>query len=259
MSYAKVAATNAPPSFQQPKPDQGLLVTESSSTVLVDDSSKVNMAPSDFKSNPHTTTSDTPIIAQYESEDTSGKSKARKQKARHQLDKAEEEGMYLWEKLREQLLRPGVAGGLIGLVNVGLLATVGYQFYARPALRSDAKVIGGTVAGVLLVLGVEGAGADAYANTDAGRAEAKQAKEEGAALYRHTKEVVLRPGVLGGLAGVINVGILGTVGYFAYQNWNLPHWDRRTVSMISAGLITLYAGEGYLAEQYKEKEYPKRK
>jgi hypothetical protein len=41
----------------------------------------------------------------------------------------------------------------------------------------------------------------------------------------------------------VNVGILGGVGYLAYDNWNRP-WDRRTASAIGVGLMTLIAGEG---------------
>jgi len=259
MSYAKVASNNAPPPSQQPKADPALLFTDTSPVGVVDDSIKVNIAPTDFKSHPSTTTSESHVIPQYESDDIGPGKKSRKQKAKQQLDRAEEEGIYLWDRLGESLLRPGVAGGLVGLVNVGLLATAGYQFYTRPAIRSDAKIIGGTVVAALVLLGTEGAAADAYARTDAGQAEARRAKEEGAAIYKHTKEIVLRPKVLGGLAGVFNVAVLGTVGYFAYQNWDLPRWDKRTVSAVTAGLITLWAGEGFLANEYEEKEYPKRK
>ena len=38
-----------------------------------------------------------------------------KKKAKKQLHHAEEEGTYLWNYLSERLLRPGVAGGLIGI------------------------------------------------------------------------------------------------------------------------------------------------
>jgi hypothetical protein len=41
-------------------------------------------------------------------------------KAGKALDKAEEEGFYLWNLIRENIFRPGVAGGLIG-VAVSLL------------------------------------------------------------------------------------------------------------------------------------------
>ena len=43
--------------------------------------------------------------------------------------------------------------------------------------------------------------AEAYLETDDGRAEAERAKKEGSKLYLQAKEVVLRPGVAGGLAG----------------------------------------------------------
>lgn len=49
--------------------------------------------------------------------DKDAKKKARdlKEKAKHDLDRAEEEGEHLWGIAKEQLLRPGVAGGLVGL------------------------------------------------------------------------------------------------------------------------------------------------
>jgi len=147
----------------------------------------------------------------------------------------------------------------LGVVNVGLLAFLGRELYAKPHLRSDTRTLGIAAAAAAALFSVEGALAEAYVKTPAGQKEKERAKKEGAAIYRHTREVVLRPGVLGGLVGALNLGILGGVGYAAYLNWDLPRWDRRTVSTISAGLLTLTAGEGYLAEKYAEKEYPKRK
>lgn len=49
--------------------------------------------------------------------EAAAKKKARiyKEKAKHELDRAEEEGEHLWDVAKEQLLRPGVAGGLVGL------------------------------------------------------------------------------------------------------------------------------------------------
>ena len=44
----------------------------------------------------------------------------------------------------------------------------------------------------------------------------------------------------------VNAGILGTVGYFSYANWDRPTWDRRIVSAVSVGLLTLWTGEGYV-------------
>ncbi|KZS98306.1 hypothetical protein SISNIDRAFT_448509 [Sistotremastrum niveocremeum HHB9708] len=266
MSYASVASHNAPPPSQQPHPDHGLLNTQRETPGLVDDTTKVNMAPRDFKSNPHTTTSEQVIIEQYPESDeheaapSSSKKKAdRKLKAKETLGEAEKEGLHLWEVAKDRLLRPGVAGGLMGIINVGLIATAGYQFYTKPSLRSDYRLIGGLTAGSLALLGAEGYAAESYRQTAEGQEEERRARKEGAVIYRQSKEIVLRPGVLGGLVGALNLGVLGTVGYFAYTNWDHPHWDRRTVSAVTVGLVSLWAGEGFLAEQYKEKEYPKRK
>lgn len=129
-------------------------------------------------------------------------------------------------------------------MNVGLLGTASYHLYTQPHLRRDPKVLGATIGGALVLLGAEGYGAAQYRATPAGREEERRAREEGAVVYKHAREAILRPGVLGGLVGLANVGILGTVSYFAYENWDSPSWDRRTVSAISVGLLTLWAGEG---------------
>jgi hypothetical protein len=42
---------------------------------------------------------------------------------------------------------------------------------------------------------------ESYLNTPEGREEAERAKREGSRAYLQAKEVVLRPGVAGGLAG----------------------------------------------------------
>ena len=53
----------------------------------------------------------------FKEKEAEAKKKARKlaDKAKHELDRAEEEGEHLWGLAKEQLLRPGVAGGLVGL------------------------------------------------------------------------------------------------------------------------------------------------
>lgn len=73
-----------------------------------------------------------------------------------------------------------------------------------------------------------------------------------------------------------NLGLLGGLGYFTYLHWDDPVWDRRYVTGFTAGLIALFAGQGLviyvlgishkltllhrvIAEQYREKEYPKRR
>lgn len=43
---------------------------------------------------------------------------------------------------------------------------------------------------------------------------------------------------------LVNLGIIGGVSYVAYDNWDQPHWDGRTVSAVTVGLLSLVAGEG---------------
>ncbi len=146
-------------------------------------------------------------------------------------------------------------------VNIGLIAGASRAFYTDPSLRRDARAISATAAATLALLTAEGYAAEKYHETPRGLAELSRAKEEGTLLYRHLSEQVLRPGVLGGLLGLrkspvgcqfllsltsdtVNAGIIGAVGYFSYTNWDKPTWDRRLISAISVGLITLWGGEG---------------
>jgi hypothetical protein len=59
---------------------------------------------------------DETVVGDY-SKKSKAKSKLNKleDEARKDWHKAEEEGSYLWNVLKEQLFRPGVAGGLIGV------------------------------------------------------------------------------------------------------------------------------------------------
>lgn len=291
MSYAAVAAHNAPPPSAQPHPDLALLSTEPPShDNIADDAAKLNIVSSDFKSNPATLTSvqnvssgtspvpvndnGTPVYTNIYAgtggiSDVSGSGSgfprgsasggtgagggpSKKDKARKFAHDAEQEGFQLWYIAKQRLLQPGVAAGLFGVVNVGLLSWTTYALYTRPYLRSNPRFVGSTVAAALAVLGVEGFAAERWRESPRGQEEEARAKREGSILYRHAREVILRPGVLRGLLGLINSAVLGTIGYFAYKNWDAPRWDRRVVSAISVGLFTLCSGEGYIAEQYRQ-------
>ncbi|KAJ7056619.1 hypothetical protein C8F01DRAFT_1154321 [Mycena amicta] len=214
MSYAEVTSQYTPPN--QAKPDPGLL---NNSQPALDPSEK-NIPPPGGRRK-HT-----------------------------RLDETREEGLYLWESAKHYLLRPGVAGGLIGVVNIGLLGGAARAFYANPHYRRDTTLISTVAATSLAVLFAEGFAADAYRKTPAGQEEERRAKEEGALIYRHAKEQILRPGTLGGILGVLNIAALGTVGYFAYEHWDRT-WDRRVVSAVSAGLAAMSIGEGLVAERYR--------
>jgi gas vesicle protein len=62
-------------------------------------------------------------------------------------------------------------------------------------------------------------------------------------------DIILRPGTLGGLMGVANVGLLGTLGYYAYTRRNIP-WNRNYVAAAAASTLSLFATEGVVAERY---------
>jgi hypothetical protein len=167
--YSEVAAKNAPPPSQQPHADPALLTTS--------DDIKIN------KSVP-------------------AKRQEYEKKAHKHVQEAEEEGIYLWEVTKQYLLRPGVAGGLVGIVNVGLLAGATRAFYTQPDLRRNTTVISSTAAAALGLLAIEGYAAEQYRQTPRGQDEERRARKEGSAFYKHSKEAILRPGVLGGLVGV---------------------------------------------------------
>lgn len=252
MSYASVAAHDAPPLSEQPHPDPALLTTERrSASNVIDDTSKVNVVSSDFKENPATYTSETYVPEDIDDDLVDPGRNVVKGKRNRHLQEAQAEGIYLWEVAKHYLFRPGVAGGLIGLVNVGLLSSVGYGFYTKPSLRRNLTAISSAAAGVLLLIGTEGYAAEKYRQTPIGRQEERRAREEGTLIYKQLREYVFRPGVLGGLVGLVNTAILGAVGYYSYANWHKPKWNRDVVTAVAFGLFTLWGGEGYLAERYR--------
>ncbi|WWC65052.1 uncharacterized protein I303_107666 [Kwoniella dejecticola CBS 10117] len=184
------------------------------------------------------------------------KGKEYSKKAQDELHKAESALGPYWDQTKDVVLRPGTLGGLLGVVNVGILGTAGYFAYTRRDQPWDRRLVGGVVAGIATLFAGEGYLAESYLQTPEGKQEAERAKAEGSKFYLQAKEVILRPQVAGGLAGAVNVAILGALGYFSYQNWNRP-WDRRTVSAISIGLLGLSGLEGYAGKVYKDKELPK--
>lgn len=135
MSYADVAAHNAPPVALQPQPDQGLLTTPAdiAHDDVADDAGKVNVVPHDFKENPTTVTSETTDSAHIpppappvtvkgpapvhpsKKEKAKGRFEKAEGKAKEKFYEAEEEGIYLYHKAKDVVLRPHVAGGLIGV------------------------------------------------------------------------------------------------------------------------------------------------
>ncbi|EIW82944.1 hypothetical protein CONPUDRAFT_121241 [Coniophora puteana RWD-64-598 SS2] len=273
MSYAAAAASNASPLSDQarlslytiihilfshishiiqPHPDPALLTTPADvarPSNVADDTAKVNVVSADFKQNPATLTSEALIP---EDRDLPNRSRGRRSRPNQRLQEAEAEGIYLWNTFKTYLFQPGVAGGLVGLVNVGLLSSAGYHFYTDPQLRRDSKIISSTIAGAIAILGAEGYAVEKYRQTERGQAEEKRVREEGASIVKDIYGTIARPGVMGGMLGLVNTAILGAVGYYGYTNWDRPRWDRNVVSAISVGLFSLTAVEGYIADSYRK-------
>lgn len=164
----------------------------------------MNVVSSDFKSHPATITSENapPPDAPAGFPPT-----PYKRKKNRNVEEIRAEGLYLWEVTKHYLFRPGVVGGLVGIINIGLIAGTARAFYTQPHLRRDTKVLSATAAATLALLSVEGYGAEKYSQTARGQAEARRAKEEGSLIYRHLQEAILRPGVLGGLVGLCELSI----------------------------------------------------
>jgi hypothetical protein len=107
-TYASVAASNAPPPSEQPKPDPALLNTSPDS-----DTAKVNTVK-----NTYDTRASQADHLELDPEDSfpSPESRfSRPSKGSKRLQEAEVEGLYLWETAKHYLIRPGVGCGILGL------------------------------------------------------------------------------------------------------------------------------------------------
>lgn len=118
MSYASVAASNAPPPSEQPKPDPALLNTSPSTHVVPhNDTAEVNTVLPDFKNTYDTRASEADHL-ELDPDDSfpSPESRfSRPSKGSKRLQEAEAEGFYLWEIAKHYLIRPGVGCGILGL------------------------------------------------------------------------------------------------------------------------------------------------
>ncbi|KNZ80469.1 hypothetical protein J132_05589 [Termitomyces sp. J132] len=142
---------------RQPQPDPALLNTTPPTAPTIDQvdntANKVNL-----------------VTPKHDDNDDDGR-RSRKERTNRHLREVEAEGLYLWEVAKCHLFQPGVAGGLIGLVNLGLLIGAGRAFYTQPHLREDRAVVSSTVAAAFALLSVEGYAAEKYRKTLRGQAE----------------------------------------------------------------------------------------
>jgi hypothetical protein len=184
MSYASVTSRNAP--ADQPLPDPALLNTsKSTASGVADDTVKVGIVAPNFKQNPATTTS-TFQPPRYDEEESDSSphhrtKKDNKAKTKKLARNAEKEVVHWSAVAKEVVLRPPVAGGLVGVgkrcslfpfghlpiyvfqVNLGLVGYTGYKFYNEPHLRHDHIFVTSAIAGTAVILGLEGYGAQTFA------------------------------------------------------------------------------------------------
>lgn len=117
MSFASVTARNAP--ADQPHPDPALLnTTKSTASGVADDTAKVGVVSPNFKQNPATTTS-TYQPPRYDEEESDSPTHHRAAKSKAKAKKlardAEKEAIHWSAVVKELVLRPPVAGGLVGV------------------------------------------------------------------------------------------------------------------------------------------------
>ena len=117
MSYASATSRNLP--ADQPIPDPALLnTTKSTASGVADDTTKVGVVSPNFKENPATTTSTfQPLRFDEEESDSSPHRRTAKTKAkgRKLARDAEKEAIHWSAVAKELVLRPPVAGGLVGV------------------------------------------------------------------------------------------------------------------------------------------------
>lgn len=116
MSYANVAA-NYTPSEGQAHADPALLNTERpTASNVADDTAKVGLVAPDFKQHPATETSEfQPKTVHISSSQKKGKSPAKRGHRDFNSKEAAQEAAHWAAVMKEVVLRPGVASGLVGV------------------------------------------------------------------------------------------------------------------------------------------------
>jgi len=152
-----------------------------------------------------------------------------------------------WEMVKEVILRPSIAGGLVGIVNIGLLAGGSYAFYTQPKLRHDTKMITSAIVATFALFGAESYVAQTCPRPLKENKAYRRGEEDRATSFvchpAHEPEPMRMSRIVEGTTGIVNAGVLSIVGFLTYKYWDSPNWDRRIVSAASVGLVALLVGE----------------
>ncbi|KAF8813596.1 hypothetical protein BYT27DRAFT_7180348 [Phlegmacium glaucopus] len=159
MSYASVAANNIPPPSEQPHPDTALLNTSPTTQPLIINKATIDEVP----------------MSNDDSDKRKGSSK--------RMREVEAEGLYLWQVAKHYLTRPAVAGGLFGIINIGLLVLAGRKFYRYPHLRRDATAISASFSACIVLVATEG-----YVATKYRQMIQEKERKGGIAIFRQFNE-----------------------------------------------------------------------
>jgi hypothetical protein len=73
-----------------------------------------------------------------------------------EAERAKKEGSKFYLQAKERVLRPQVAGGLVGALNLAVLSTVGYFSYKHWNQPWDRKIVSAVTVGLLGLSGLEG-------------------------------------------------------------------------------------------------------
>ena len=147
-------------------------------------------------------------------------------------------------------------------VNLGVLSSIGYTLYTHPHARTNPRFLGLSALGIFTLFSAEGLTPRRYLDSPHDH-QTHQVQSRGpptirrltfylslipqeiVTLKRKSKEIILRPGVFGGLLGAINLTILASLSWLAYDHWNHPTvWTRRNLSITSLGLLGWFGGQG---------------
>lgn len=118
MSYASVAANNAPPLEEQPHPDPALLnATPPHHSAILNDASKVTLVPPEFKEKLRSPTPPAVADLQFDSSSETRQSNVNSSGSKTQRREPSQERPEhsAFELIKHYFFRPSVAGGLIGL------------------------------------------------------------------------------------------------------------------------------------------------